>query len=50
MFEKTLNLKNLPLSGAPSAPAPAPLPPAAPAGGELLVYEDTIHTTADLLV
>ena len=46
MFEKTLNLEDLPRGGSPQKPAP---PPPAP-GGELLVYEDTIHSTADLLL
>ena len=46
MFEKTLNLEDLPRGGSPKKPAPPP--PAT--GGELLVYEDTIHSTADLLL
>ena len=44
MFERTLNLEDLPRGGSPKKPAP----PAA--DGDLLVYEDTIHSTADLLL
>ena len=55
MFEKTLNLENLPGERAKkSAPGvgPGSLPQASsqPSGGELLVYEDPIHSTTDLLL
>ena len=55
MFEKTLNLEDLPGGRAKKTapglgPGALPLASPQPSGGELLVYEDTIHSTTDLLL